>query len=298
MKIHRLKREEIEKPRYDGCVHYATNGNIFGYTWYLDCIAKEWEVLVEDDYQSVFPLVFRSSKILGQELHQPRLIRELGIFSVRALSEARIRSFLDAIPEEYRYINVTLNERNRPPQDAGFAVHEKTNFQLLLNEPYEVLSRRYSDGLKARLERASAAGLLPVNNIKPEAIAAFYKKHTHEKRGIDRTFHGLQRVMYNVLHRGQGFATAVKDKKGELCAVNFFVFSHHKMLSLIPVASAYGKANGALEFMFDLTLRSNENRSILLDFNTYTEDKLARDFGAQPNPYYDIKRNSRLFGIL
>lgn len=297
MNIRRLSRDEIEKARYNGCVHYAPNGNVFGYMWYLDYIAKDWEVLVEDNYQSVFPLVYRPGKITGKELHQPRLIRESGIYSVRALSEARIRAFLDAIPDEYRYIDIALNERNRPPMDAGFWVEEKTNFQLMLNEPYEVLSRRYSDGLKARLERASAAGLLPVNNIKPEAIAAFFKTHTHEKKRVNETFHGLQRVMYNVLHRGQGFATAIKNRQGQLCAVNFFVFSHHKVLSLIPVASNEGKEHGALEMMFDLTLRSNENRPLMLDFNVPKDSSFARDFGGQPNVFYQIKRDKRVMGL-
>jgi hypothetical protein len=297
MEIRRLSRDEIEKPRFDGCVHYAPNGNVFGYMWYLDFIAKDWEALVEDNYQSVFPLVYRPGRLIGKELHQPLLMRELGIYSVRALSEARIRAFLEAIPEEYRYIDITLNERNRPPEDMDFEVSERTNFQLMLNEPYEVLSRRYSDSLQARLDRASDAGLLPVTNIKPEAIAAFFKEHTQQTREVERTFHAVQRVMYNVLHRGQGFATAIKKKDGDLCAVNFYIFSHSKMLSLLPVASPYGREHGALELMTDLALRSNENRPLLLDFNTEAEAPFARDFGAQPNAYYQIKRDKRVLGL-
>lgn len=298
MDIRRLAREEIEKARFNGCVHYAPNGNVFGYMWYLDFVAKDWEALVEGNYQSVFPLVHRPGRLIGKELYQPKMMRELGIYSVKALSSARIRAFLDAIPDEYRYIDITLNERNRPPEDTDFTVSEKTNFQLLLNEPYEVLARRYSSGLIERLQRAEEAGLLPVTNIKPEAIADFYRKHTTEKDQVERTFHALQRIMYNVLHRGQGFATAIKDTDENLCAVNFYIFSHGKMVSLVPVASPYGREYGALELMTDLALRSNENRPLLLDFNTETEAPFARDFGAQPNAYYQIKRNKRILGVI
>lgn len=298
MDIRRISRDEIEKARWNGCVHYAPNGNIFGYLWYLDFVAKDWEALIEGNYLSVFPLVHRPGRLFGKELYQPKMMRELGIYSVKALSTPRIKAFLEAIPEEYRYIDITLNERNRPPQETDFAVTEKTNFQLMLNEPYEVLSRRYSEGLRTRLDRAEAAGLLPVSNIKPEAIAEFYRTHTHDREQVERTFHALQRIMYNVLHRGQGFATAIKDAKGDLCAVNFYIFSHSKMLSLVPVASPYGREHGALEMMTDLALRSNENRPLLLDFNTEAEAPFARDFGAQPNPYYQIQRNKRFLGVL
>ena len=64
MDLRLLSREAIEAAKWNGCVHYASNSKIYGYTWYLDNVAEEWMGLVEGDYQSVFPLVF-NQKLLG-----------------------------------------------------------------------------------------------------------------------------------------------------------------------------------------------------------------------------------------
>ena len=56
MEIRFVKKEDIDKIKWNSCVHYAINGNIFGYMWFLDSVSKEWDALVEGDYESVLPL--------------------------------------------------------------------------------------------------------------------------------------------------------------------------------------------------------------------------------------------------
>jgi len=47
---------EIEKNKWNGTIHYAINGNIFGYYWFLKAVIGEWDAIVEEDYQSVMPI--------------------------------------------------------------------------------------------------------------------------------------------------------------------------------------------------------------------------------------------------
>ncbi|MEM6725303.1 MAG: hypothetical protein AAF598_14780 [Bacteroidota bacterium] len=94
MEIRYLKRDEIDQLKWDSCVHYANNGQVYGYTWYLDNVAEDWDGLVEGDYESVFPLVW-NSKIFGiKQLYQPFLSQQLGLFSVNLLSKARLQTFI------------------------------------------------------------------------------------------------------------------------------------------------------------------------------------------------------------
>ncbi len=297
MDIRFVKAEDIERPKWDGCVHYSPNGNIFGYAWFLNHVAKEWDALVEGDYQSVFPLVWRKGRLRGKELYQPHLMRELGIYSVNLLSEARIRSFLEAIPDEYRLVDIHLNERNAPPGDQDFAVEKKVNHQLLLSDQYENLAARFSTGLKAQLARAEEARLIPASSLKPEQIAELYRRYTSDKKAVDQKFHALQRIMYNALHRGWGFASGIYGDRQELLAANFFVYSHGRAMSLAPVVSPEGKEKGALTLLFDLLLRSHAGRPLILDFNTEDENDFAAGFGATPVPFYRIRRDRRLFSF-
>ena len=96
-KIRFIAHQDIDKVKWNSCVHYATNNNIFGYWWYLRNTAKEWDALVEGDYESVLPLISKPSANVGS-LYLPELIREAGIYSIHLLSHARVNAFLEAIP--------------------------------------------------------------------------------------------------------------------------------------------------------------------------------------------------------
>ena len=50
MDIRLVPQEEIDKTKWNSCVHYAANGKIFGYKWYLDNVAIDWVGLVVLDY--------------------------------------------------------------------------------------------------------------------------------------------------------------------------------------------------------------------------------------------------------
>lgn len=293
MNIKRLHRDELIKEKWNGCVHYAANGNIFGYMWYLDFVAKDWEALVEGDYLSVFPLVYRQNWWGRLELYQPDLMRAMGIYSVKALSAIRIKAFLEAIPEEYKKIDITINARNRPPRDNSFQTEERTNHLLMLKQPYESMRDGYSEAFRQKLNTAEEAGLLPIGSIKPEKLADFYRQQRPKNAATEKQYHALHRIMYNVLHRGTGFGSAISHPDtGEILAADFFIFSHGRMLSLAPSVSARGKVLGALEMLYDYMIRSNANRPLLLDFNTSGELDFASNIGAFSENDYRIYRKN------
>ena len=297
MKIQLIRGEDVNKVKWNSCVHYANNGNVFGYKWFLDFVAKDWDALVEGDYESVFPLVWREGFFGGRELYQPPLMRELGLYSIHALSAKRIERFLQAIPDTYRYVEIALNEQINLPEASNFVVETLCNHQMLLMESYDAIAKNYSNGLRQKLENARQQHLVATTNLKPERIADFYRRHAKDRRRLDYNFHALQRIMYNVLHRGWGFAAGVQDREGALLAANFFIYSHNKVLSLIPLQSPEGAAVGALPFLFDVLIRTHAGRPLILDFNTSQPNALALDFGARENLYYKIRRNQRFLKI-
>jgi hypothetical protein len=298
MDIRFVKREDIDKVKWNSCVHYANNGNIFGYMWYLDNVAKEWDALVEGDYESVFPLIHRQTRWQGKELYQPPLMRELGIYSINVLSPRRIQAFLDAIPEEYRKVVVDFNEQVSPPEETDFVVKERQNYQLWLQRPYEEIADGYDRELLVRLDKAEQGDLIPVSGLKPETLADFFRYFAPGQSQKEWKANALLRIMYNALHRGWGFFSGVQNRDQELLAVNFFLYSHGKVMSLMPLAKAEGRERFAQEYLLNLLVRSHADRPLLLDFNADGADGLPQMFGAQQNPYYRLERNRRLWGVL
>ena len=63
-----LKRDEIDDQKWDSCVHFAPNGNIFSYTWYLDCIYDNWHGIVESGYTSVMPIFVKKKEFSNKNI--------------------------------------------------------------------------------------------------------------------------------------------------------------------------------------------------------------------------------------
>ncbi|MBK6901697.1 MAG: hypothetical protein IPH04_02470 [Saprospirales bacterium] len=290
MDIRYLRRDEIDKIKWNSCVHYASNGNIFGYVWFLDNVAKDWDALVEGDYESVFPLVWKEGRRGAKELVQPPWMRELGLYSVNVLSKPRIQAFIRAIPEEFSSIAIHLNEQNFLPESEGFQMSPQTNYQMLLQPSYEELADQFSKEWFLQLGRAEKHSLGTVLNMKPETLAEFYRKYAPRSPDREARSHALLRIVYNILHRGWGFTSGVYNPEGELLAANFFIYSHSKVLSLTPLVSPKGKSQGALESLFNTFLQTHAGKPLLFDLNTDGADGFVQGMGAQPNSFFRIIR--------
>ena len=290
MEVRFIKAEDIDRAKWNSCVHYANLGNIFGYHWYLNNVIKEWDGLVEGDYESVMPLIKRKGNFFSKpSLYTHELLANTGIYSVHVLSEKRIRTFLEAIPVDYKKWQFRLNEGMKVPSNFDLKIKDqKTNGLLLLKEPYDAITKNYQPALLQKLERAKLAELFSVNNLKPEVLVDLYK--AHDRQWKEKNYHTYLRIMYNALHRGWGLLTGVKNKKDELLAANFFIFSHGRLMSLLPVVTSSGLQNGALEFLFDWTIRIQADKPLILDFNVEKIGSFERQFGITESPYWLIGR--------
>lgn len=285
MKIRLISREEIDTTKWNSCVHFAINGNVFGYKWYIDAITKDWEALVEDDYASVMPLIWKKNWLGKKRLYIPSLMRESGIYSANPLSEKRVSSFLEAIPNTYRKAAIQVDQFTLPPNNQNWSIEKKNNHLVYMNRPYDTLSEQFSDKTEIQLALARSANLRPTNSLKPEKIADFYKAHSKEY--TKENYHAYLRIMYNVLHRGWGFASGVVDSKDKLLAVNFLIFSHGRLVSFLPVVSKEGQGVGALEFLVNLIFHTNANRQVLFDYN---ESEQHFGFGEEVATFYEFTK--------
>ena len=292
MSIRLIPKEELERDRWNGCVHYAINSNIFGYKWYLDTIAKDWDALVEGNYESIMPLIYQEKK--GKKrMHRPALIREAGIYSVHVLSPLRIKNFLAAIPVAYESIDIHFNSGTSVISPETLNRRELINFQLPLSEPYEQIAGNYSSSILRKLDMAQQAQLRPIS-LKPERIAAFYRTHQPHTAETEKSFHGLQRIMYNALHRGWGFGTGIANVKGEVLSADFFLYSHGRVMSLAAASSEEGIAKGAHELLLDMHIRNHAGKPIIFDLNSTYQTKhyqnLVEGFGAQKTSFFALEK--------
>ncbi len=284
MNIQLISREAIDTTKWNSCVHYATNGNIFGYKWYIDAVTKDWEALVEGDYESVLPLIWKKNWLGKKRLYVPTLIREAGIYSSNALSEKRVASFLKAIPATYKKWTIQVDQFTLLPKKQLINIKQGKKQLIYMNKSYEQLSDRFTPVVHTQLDKARAADLRPAGSLKPESIVDFYK--ANDPNYSKENYYAYLRIMYNLLHRGWGFISGVVDANKTLLAVNFFIFSHGRLVSYLPVVSKQGQAVGAMEFLMNLIFHTNANKQLILDFNGNPHIGL----GEEVVPFYEISK--------
>lgn len=292
MEVRFVKREDIEKVKWDSCVHYANNGNLFGYTWYLDNVAREWDGLVEGDYKSVFPLIKKELRSGVSSLYIPELLPKAGIYSVYLNSTARVAAFLEKIPEEYQIREFSFSRRVPMVDRENLEIGE--DYEMNLRDDYPTISTNYSLELSRALTEVDESNILADRGIKPEEIAELYLANT--KDANEEKKHAYLRIMYNLMHRGTGFASGMKNENGDLIAADFFGYSHGKIVSLIPCCIDNKMGKFALWKLTDLMLQSHANKPSIFDFNIKMGNVHPIVFGAAKTEYSIIKEN-RLSGL-
>ena len=132
--IHYLRHAEIDFSKWDNCIASASNGLIYGYSYYLNHMAKHWDALVLGDYEAVMPLTW-NRKYGIYYLYQPFLTAQLGVFGA-SVNAAMLETFLQSIPSKFRYWDFYLNHQNTFPLNY-FRLYQRKNLVLDLNKPYE-----------------------------------------------------------------------------------------------------------------------------------------------------------------
>ncbi len=288
MDLQLVKKEDIDKIKWNSCVHFALNGNIFGYKWYLDSVSKDWDALIEGDYESVLPLFQTTS---GSSFYYQSLIRESGIYSIHLLSQKRISAFVEAIPEAYKNVDIQFKQGIQIQGNNNFKVTQKNNQHLFLQSPYDTIHNNYSEVLTASLKKAKQNKLKPISSIKPEKIADLFKDNAVQSKDLEAAFHAYHRIMYNALHRGWGFASGIVDENNKLLTAAFFIYSHGKALTLLAPQTEQGKTLGARDLLFDFFIRNNAGRPQILDFNT--DDNYPENFGAVQKNFQQLNRKEK-----
>ncbi len=293
--IRHLRHDEIDKKKWDNCIHSSFNGIIYAYSWYLDVVCEEWEALVENEYERVFPLTGKK-KYGIHYLYQPFFTQQLGVFSKSILSAEVVENFLNAIPKKYKLIETNLNTLNKIDSDS-FQVQPQRNYELDLINSYESISKHYSQNTKRNIKKAEKSGLSIMKNIKPDLLIDMFRqnkgKEIHHLREDDYLM--LRKLIYTCIYKGLAEVYGAYTDYNELCAGAVFVQSNKKSIFLFSGLDAKGRERSAMFMVIDAYLRDHAHNHLVFDFDGSNDPDLARfyeGFGSTECTYLRIYRNN------
>jgi hypothetical protein len=290
-----LFNSEIDKDKWDNCIKNSPGVKPYAYSWYLDMMAPGWQALVDDDYDSVFPVTgFKRYGI--QYIATPIFVQQLGVFSPDEPAGTLINGLLDYIPDFYKLIDLSIGQKATFP---GYHVTEKVNYELDLSEPYETLWGNFSTHCRRNIESSLKKKPEIVSDILPDDLIDLFLQN--KGRGINgikpRDYIRLKNLMNFCLWNNKGRIIGIRNAKKKLMFGIFLVETQGNITMLLVVNTPQGREKRLGYFVVNELIRSHSKTKTILDFAGSSIQSIAsfmESFGSVNVPYYRIYRN-RLF---
>lgn len=290
-----LKNHEIDREQWDNCIKNSSCATPYPYSWFLDIISPGWEALVDDDYDSVFPIPVRKRFNISY-ISTPLFLQQLGAYSPDKPASSVIYEFLQYMPDFYRYIDLNIGQNI---EYDGIKVTEQFNYVLDLSKPYEKLRENFTPECRRKVDSAEKKGIELVSDIMPyEIIDLFLQNNGKDKTITQGDYRKLKNLMEFCLKNKKGKISGVRSGRKKLVYGIFIVEVYGRQTILFDANTNHSREKRIGYFVINELLKHGACNRTLLDFagSLLTESvPFAESFGASEVPYYRIHRNRLLW---
>jgi len=293
MEIKYLKDKEIDLSRWDKCIEKSVNGNIFGFSWYLNILSECWDALIAGNYEAVMPLI-KSRGENSRFLVQPYFGRQLGLYSRNVLTNNLVNNFISAIPKKYKHIDFNLNKYNELSNysDEMIVSHEKI-FCLDLIQSYSKIRQKYSPGIINKLNNAEEENVIVLRGLLPNDLLSLYARFQIPKIDApEEDFEKLRKIISHAIRYRMGEIYGAYSLVNNFCGGIFIISSHQKLIVLFTALSNEGLENDSHYKLIDHIIRSYSEKNITLVFDRFDgafDAELYKEFGAKEFTFQRIK---------
>ncbi len=290
--ITRVSRKELDIEKYNTCITNALQTNVFGYSWYLDEVCTNWDVLVLNDYEAVMPIPWRKKYFL-KYVYIPLWLIELGIYSPEVEDE---NEFLIELFDDFKFIETKTNTHN----SFSMFHNSQKDYQrqvLYLKEAYKTLFYGYRKDRKKDLKRAAKNDLTERWNDKPEKLITLFKTNVGKRvRKIkEEDYDVLLRLMNVCIEKRKGEILSVYNGNNEIVASGFFLKHAKKATILVSSTDFKNRKNGANTFLINSAIYKYQPNFEVFDFGGSVMKSIATyflSFGATTEKYIYLKHNN------
>jgi len=290
-----LSNSEIDRDQWDTCISNSHTLKPYGYSWFLDCMAPGWQALVDDEYDSVFPLP-GFSRFGIKYVATPVFLQQLGAFSPDKPSPDMLNEFLQYLPPFYRLVALCVGQK---VEHEGFRLTEKVNLELNLSKPYEEIREHFTTHCKRNIESASRKKPNLVDDITPEQlIDLFIRNKGSEIKGIKQRDYGrLRNLMNYCLADKKGRIIGVRSGRKDIIYGLFIVETKGNKTMLMVVNTPKSRERRIGYYVVNEIIKEFSSTHTTLDFAGSSIPSIAsfmESFGSTKVPFYRIYQN-RLF---
>ncbi len=286
----------LDFEKYDACVQRNALQLPYAHSWYLNAVCEQWDCLVLNDYDAVWPLPFRR-KWGFKYYYRPFGIQQLGIYSKKPLSDEQVAAFISEMREQVKFADLYLNEgqaENLSPKE-GIQIKGKANFVLDLNRSYEQVYAGFKTNLKRKLKKQDQFKLDLFENDSAERVLDLFKSEQGQQLDLSPAFYqSMQKLLYKLMHKSLVKVYTVYGGPNQLIAGAVFLEYQGRSIFLLSGNTDFGKESNAMAFLINEYLIYHSEKLNHLDFEGSENPGLARfyqSFGAELRPYSHLKYN-------
>jgi hypothetical protein len=286
------KNNEIDREQWDNCIKSSPGAKPYAFSWYLDIMAPGWQALVDDDYDSVFP-VPGFNRFGIQYVATPVFLQQLGAYSPDKPTMKAVVEFLDYMPDFFKFIDLCIGQKI---DIYGYKVFDKINYELDLSKPYETLSANFSDHCRRNIESSVRKNPEIITDIKPdEIIDLFIQNKGKDINGIKvRDYQRLKNLMNFCIINKKGRLIGVRGARKKLIFGIFLVEIHGFKTILFVVNTPASRERRIGYFVVNDLIKTYSSTRTILDFAGSSIPSVASfitSFGCAGVPFYRIYRN-------
>lgn len=289
-------QSQIDLKKYDSCVQRDQSSLPYAHSWYLNAVCEQWDCLVLDDYQAVWPLPFRKKAGL-KYYFRPFGIQQLGIYSRAALNDEIIAAFISEMARQVRFADIYLNEGQTllSSSKTDWVLQEQRNQKLSISGSYQGIYENFSQNLKRKLKKTAKANLELFEHDGPQVILDLFKEHKGQELKLNPTFYrDIKQLLFLLMHKGLAKVYTVYGGPNQLLAGAVFIHYNKRSIFLFSANSPLGKELNAMAYLINEYLIYHSGKFDYLDFEGSNLEGLGRfysSFGADDYSYSRLYLN-------
>jgi len=288
--IQLLSQNHLDLKKYDSCVQRDVTSLPYAHSWYLNSVCEQWECLVLDDYEAVWPLPYRRK--WGQKYYfRPYGVQQLGIYSKKELSDEVIASFLAELSRQVRFADIYLNEGQKLEINSktSWQFQGQPNLLLEMGRSYEKIYQGFNTNLRRKLKKSSKENFELFENDGPEVLLKLFRENQGEELKLPEAFYrDFKKLLFQLMHKGLAQIYTLYGGPNQLVAGAFFLQYRERSIFLFSATSDYGKNTNAMAHLINEYIIFHSEKFKVLDFEGSKQAGLARfyaSFGAQEIQY-------------
>ena len=289
-----LTHQQIDKTKWDECIEHSLNPLIYGYSWYLDESAPNWDALILDDYEAVFPLT-HAKKYFINYLYQPLFTQQLGLFYKNLLGAELLEEFLNAIPKKFRFVDIALNEGNHFEIENSY-MRKRKNYVLDLEKSFPKTAKNFTEHTSRNIKKSKKVNSKIVSQNFDDVINLYIKQKSEQTlRVTTKDYQRFAKIAGAIQQNKMLNCVGVVNEKNETIASAIFVICNNRITYLMGVSSNEGREKRAMYFLFNSIIELYSEQNYLLDFEGSDISGVAKffkGFGAINQPYYKLHVNN------